>query len=141
MKHIRKIVLGTVTLGIVALGASAYAGRGGDHHQRILDRIESKLDLTEVQVSALNGLAAEMTETRELMRGGDDLRTQMKQLVDADTFDQGKALGMINDRAAALQANAPELVAATAVFFDSLNVEQKEKIHTLAEKLHRHNGH
>jgi Spy/CpxP family protein refolding chaperone len=78
------------------------------------------------------------------MHGDDtDLRAEMTSLITADTFDQGKALTMINDRAAAIQANAAELVAAAAVFFDGLSAEQKAQIQQFAEKRgnRHHKGH
>ena len=143
MKHIKKIVLGTVIIGTAALGASAYANRG-DHQfqERMVERISKKLELTDTQISALNGLADEVKETRTLMKGeGGSMRMELNELVTAGTFDQGKALSMINDRAAALQNNAPELVAAAALFFDGLDASQKETISELSNKMHKGRRH
>ena len=143
MTHFRKTILAALTLSTIAVGASAYASRdGGDRQQKMVERISSKLELTDTQSAALATFAAELTETRELMHGGTSLRSEMGTLISADTFDQGKALTMINDRAAAIQTNAPELVAAAAGFFDGLSAEQKEQIQTMAEKRghRRHKG-
>ncbi|ASJ71387.1 Spy/CpxP family protein refolding chaperone [Granulosicoccus antarcticus] len=136
MTHFRKTIIAVATLSIVAIGASAYASRGdGDRSQKMVERISSKLELNDTQSAALQIFADELTETRELMQGdGSSLRSQMSDLITADTFDQGQALTMINDRAAAIQANAPELVAAAAGFFDGLSAEQKEQIQKMAEK-------
>ncbi len=136
MKHLRKIIIGAITVTTITVAASAFAARGdGDHKERMIERISSKLELTDTQSTALQTFAEELTQTRELMRGnGTDLRTEMNSLIGADTFDQGKALTMINDRAAAIQANAPELVAAAAVFFDGLSAEQKAQVQEFAEK-------
>ena len=70
------------------------------------------------------------------MRGGEDgnMRLKLTALISADTFDQGAALTMITDRAAALQANAPELVAAAALFFDGLSAEQKATLQEFGNK-------
>ena len=143
MKHIKKTIIATVTLVSIAIGASAFAQRGdGDHHNRMMEKIGSKLDLDDNQNAALETFAAEMIETRQLMKGNSsDLREEMTGLIAADTFDQGKALTMINERAAALQANAPELVAAAALFFDGLNAEQKEKIQAFSENAGRRHRH
>ncbi len=144
MKHLRKIIIGAITVTAITVGASAFAERGdGDHKQRMIERISSKLELSDSQSAALQTFAEEMTETRELMRGdGTDLRSEMSSLIEADTFDQGKALTMINDRAAAIQANAPELVAAAAVFFDGLTAEQKAQVQEFTQKRGRgrHSG-
>ena len=48
---------------------------------------------------------------------------------------------MINDRAAALQNKAPELVAAAAVFFDGLDASQKEQINEFAGKMKKRHSH
>lgn len=141
MKPIKTIILGTLIIGTTALGASVYANRDSDRFQdRMLERVSNRLELNDTQIMALNGFADELKETRDLMRGDyDTMRTKMRSLVSSSTFDQGKALSMINDRAAALQNNAPELVAAAAVFFDGLDSSQKKKINELAAKMHK--GH
>lgn len=143
MKPIKTIILGTLIIGTAALGASAYANRDSDRFQdRMIERISKRLELNDTQAMALNGLADELKETRDLMKGdGGNIRTEMTSLVSSDTFDQGKALSMINDRAAALQNNAPELVAAAAVFFDGLDSSQKEKISEFAAKMHKGRRH
>ncbi len=143
MKHVKKIIVGTLIVATTALGASAYANRdSGKFQDRMIERISKKLELTDTQKEALATFGAELAETRELMRGGStDIRSEMSALVTADTFDQGKALTMINDRAAALQNNAPELVAAAAVFFDGLDASQKEQITKFAEKRGRGHRH
>ncbi|MFK8076035.1 MAG: Spy/CpxP family protein refolding chaperone [Granulosicoccus sp.] len=143
MKHVKKIIVGTLIVATTALGASAYANRdSGKFQDRMIERISKKLELSDTQKEALMTFGAELVETRELMRGGStDIRSEMSALVTADTFDQGKALSMINDRAAALQNNAPELVAAAAVFFDGLDASQKEQITKFAEKRSRGHRH
>ncbi len=143
MKHIKKIIVGTLIIGTAALGASAYADRSGDGFKsRMIERVSSRLELNESQEAALNTFSAELMETRELMRGDSgDIRAEMSELLTADTFDQGRALSMINDRAAALQNNAPELVAAAAVFFDGLDATQKEQISEFAQKRRHGRGH
>lgn len=136
MNHFRKIMIGAITVTTITVGASAFAARGdGDHKARMIERISSKLELTDTQDAALQSFAGEVAETRELMRGNvTDMSSEMNSLIGADTFDQGKALAMINDRAAAIQENAPELVAAAAVFFDGLSAEQKSQIQEFAGK-------
>ena len=143
MKPIKTIILGTLIVGTVALGASAYANRGGDRFQdRMIERISKRLELTDTQVMALSGLADELKETRALMKGdSEDMRADMTSLVNSSTFDQAKALSMINDRAAALQNQAPELVAAAAVFFDGLDSSQKEQINEFAGKMKKRHRH
>lgn len=142
MKPVKTIIISTLIIGSVAIGATAYANRNHSFQERMIDRISDQLDLNDTQVMALNGFAGELNETRTLMQGDPGvIRNEISNLVSSTTFDQGKALSMINDRAAALQNNAPELVAAAAVFFDGLDSAQKEKVSKFASKMHKHRGH
>jgi len=144
MKKLTKIVLIGVTATSLAIGATAFAKRGGDHSERMIERVSDRLELNDNQVQALQALRDEVLETRDLMRGDGNIRTQVNALIAADTFDQGAALSIINDRAASLQANAPELVAAAAVFFDGLDAEQRTEVQEFMDhmgKRHGRHGH
>ncbi len=140
MVTLKKIVVGALALSTVAVGASALAERDSQHSNRMVERISSKLDLDDNQDAALQVFVGQLMETRELMRGSDTTtKAAFSELLSSDTFDQGKALTMINDRAATLQERAPEIVASAAVFFDGLTAEQKAQIQKFAEKgRHRH---
>lgn len=138
------LVAALAAVGIAAASGVAIAERGDGHRgERMLERVSERLELDDNQRAALATLAEAMRETRELMRGADgDLRAQAESLVTAETFDQGAALGLIQERTAALDAQAPELVAAAAAFLDGLDAEQKADIAEFLEKRggrgHRH---
>ena len=131
------IVIGT-TAAAIAFGANAYAKRDAGHRgDKMVSRISERLNLDDSQTDALKALQAEISETRTLMKGdGVNMKEQLLQMINADTFDQGAALSMINERAAAFQANAPELVATAGTFIDSLNAEQKAAV----QKFMDHSG-
>jgi Spy/CpxP family protein refolding chaperone len=132
----------TVTAASLAIGATAFAKRNGDHSDWILDRVTDRLELNEGQVASLSALRDELMETRALMRGDEqNIPGAVKALVNAETFDQEAALSMITERVDALRTNAPELVNAAAVFFDGLSAEQKADVATFidhADRRHRH---
>ncbi len=130
MKTATKIIVITATAAAIAFGANAYAHRGAGHHgDKMVSRIVKKLDLDDSQTAALKALQVEIQETRTLVKGDTtNMKEQINQMIGAESFDQGAALTMINQRAEAFQANAPELVAATGTFFDSLNPDQKAKV-------------
>ena len=101
----------------------------------MVGHITKSLDLNDTQTQALQALQAEMLETRTLMKGdGGNIKEQLSAMIAADTFDQGAALSLINERAEAFQANAPELVATAGVFIDSLDAEQKATIRQFMER-------
>ena len=140
MNNMKRIIIATVTFTTLAITATAFAERGeGKRQVKMVERISSKLELDDTQTQALEEFAAELAETRQLMRGTDGgLRSEFSNLVSAQSFDQGEALNLINERAAAVQANAPELVAAAALFFDGLSEEQKAQVQKFMEKGGRH---
>ena len=104
----------------------------------MVEPVSEKLEFDQSQQAALTVLVAEISETREMMRGDvDNLRASIGPMITAETFDQGTALSMIEQRTPAVQAQAPELVASAATFIDGLSSEQKADI---ASFLERHEG-
>lgn len=140
MKAPRIIIAAVLaTAGIAAVSTSALAWRGGDRGERMIERVSERLELDDNQRAALEGLATEMRETRELVRGDDgELHERFRTLVTADTLDQGAALALIEQRTAAVQAQAPELVAAAAVFLDGLSAEQKADVEQFLNRAGEH---
>ena len=141
MKAPKTIIAVTLAaVGVAALSTSAIAWRGGDRGERMIERVSERLELDDNQRAALVTFAAEMRETRELVRGeGDALRDRAQALLTADTLDQGAALALIEQRTAAVQSQAPELVAAAAVFLDGLTAEGKADIERFLDRKGR--GH
>ena len=142
MKRNTKIIFAVVTAITVVSGTVAIAGGGhGRIGERMVSRLTKKLDLTEQQATALDSLKLEIQETRNLMRGNLDSQSQtIKELVSAETFDQGAALEMITARTTALQTQAPELVAAAAEFFDGLDNEQKQELSDMMNRFSERRG-
>ena len=142
MKRNTKIIFAVVTAITVVSGTVAIAGGGhGRIGERMVSKLTKKLDLTEQQATALDSLKLEIQETRNLMRGNLDSQSQtIKELVSAETFDQGAALEMITARTTALQTQAPELVAAAAEFFDGLDNEQKQELSDMMNRFSERRG-
>ena len=134
----RKLLVATVasaTIVLASTSALAWRGGDGDRAERMIERVSERLELDDNQQAALASLAAELKETRELMHGGDGgLRERISSLVTADTLDQGAALSLIQTRTAAMEAQAPELVAAAALFLDGLDAEQKADVERFLER-------
>lgn len=140
----RTIVASIVATTVVIASGSALAWRhGGPSSERMIERVSKQLELDQSQQAALTVLIGEIRETRDLMRGdADDLRASIGSMISSDTFDQGTALSMIEQRTSALQTQAPELVSSAATFIDGLDSEQKADIVSFLErhegKRHRH---
>ena len=142
MKRNTKIILASIVAVTVATGTVAIAGGGhGRMGERMVSKLTDRLELNDQQSTDLQSLQLEIRETRDLMRGDTDSDGQMiKELISADTFDQGAALEMITARTTAMQTQGPELVAATAQFLDGLNAEQKQELGELMDRFSNHRG-
>lgn len=96
---------------------------------KMLDRVSSKLDLNEDQKKRLTALADKLHEQRAAMMGqSKDLRAELQALVAGDKFDKARAQTLVSEKTAAIQARSPEVIAALADFYDSLNPAQQQKV-------------
>jgi periplasmic protein CpxP/Spy len=96
---------------------------------KMVDRMASKLDLTAAQKQLATTLADKLHEQRLALVGTTtDPRAAVQALVAGDKFDKAKAQALVTEKTAALNAKSPEVIAATADFFDSLNPAQQAKV-------------
>ena len=135
------------TLGVVlvvgALSACA-GGRHGGHmsevdsaarQAKMVDYAGRKLDLNDAQKQRLNVLGDKLREQRvSLMGASNDPRADIKALVAGDKMDRAKAQALIEDKTSAIKAKSPELIAAAADFFDSLNPAQQQQVRDLMNR-------
>ena len=144
MKKSTSLILALVTTTSLVITAGAVAKRGGEGHtEHMIDRATERLELDTNQADALRALADELQETRQLMRGeAGNLTGSLAGMLDAESFDQAQALALIDERIAALQANAPELIAAAGQFVDGLSPEQRADVQAFIERAgERHGRH
>jgi Spy/CpxP family protein refolding chaperone len=151
MKKTKKILVGSlivITLGAVgALTAGGYGhGWGGDRGhmavmmaERMMSHATKELDLTEAQQANLQALQQKVLSLRtEARMGKQETRQELMQQLLQPTLDQEHMMMMVRDRLQLAEQKAPEVIAALAVFSDSLTAEQKNKIKENIEKHKRH---
>ncbi len=115
-------------------GASMTAEQYAQKRDKMVDRVASKLDLNEDQKKRLTTLGDKLYEQRTALVGQTkDPRAEMKALVAGDKFDAARAQTLINDKTAALQTKSPEVIAALADFYNSLNPAQQQKVRDYME--------
>lgn len=96
---------------------------------KFVDKAASRLDLTEDQKKRLAVLGDKLYEQRTALVGQTkDPRAEMKALVAGDKFDATRAQTLLNEKTAALNAKSPEVIAALADFYNSLNAAQQQKV-------------
>jgi len=147
MKRSTTIITAVVlTLG-VAGGAAAYGKhRFGDPAKRVehmVNYISDELSLDASQEQALVALKDQILQTRTSMKDEfGSIRDEVQALVSAESFDQARALQLISAKTSAINAAAPETVAALGNFLDGLNSEQKAEVLEFMEHRRGHQrGH
>ncbi|WP_372657759.1 Spy/CpxP family protein refolding chaperone [Hydrogenophaga sp.] len=144
---IKKTLIGAFGATILVGGLSACGSRGGHGHGpmseervvemrgKVIERVSSKLDLTEAQKQKLGVVADELIAQRKAMRGdGTDPRSELKALVAGDKFDRSRAESLLVQKTEVVQAGGPKMIAALADFYDSLNPEQQKQVREKLEK-------
>ncbi|WP_114971191.1 Spy/CpxP family protein refolding chaperone [Rhodoferax ferrireducens] len=106
---------------------------------KMVDRVAGKLDLNADQKQRLTVLADKLREQRMALMGQSlDPRAEMKALVAGDKFDKSRAQALIMEKTTALQSKSPEVIAALADFYDSLNPTQQQKVRDFMEHRRGH---
>lgn len=153
---IRRTLLGLFGAS-VALGALTACGHRYEHHGwnaspeeharwrgKMLDRVASKLELNEEQKQKLAVAADKLHAQRTALRGAGDPRAEVQKLVSGEKFDRARAQTLVAEKTAAVSAKSPEVIAALADFYDSLNPQQQAKVREFMERRHgwwrRHHG-
>ncbi|MDO9250433.1 MAG: Spy/CpxP family protein refolding chaperone [Hydrogenophaga sp.] len=143
---IKRTLIGLTTATVV-LGGLTACGSRGDHARgwsdervtemrgKAIERISSKLELNAEQKQKLGVLADQMIAQRKAFRGeGADPRADIQALVAGEKFDRAKAQTLLDQKTAAVQGNAPKVLAALADFYDSLNAEQQKQVREKLDK-------
>lgn len=149
MKHWIKRIL-TVTLGTALVLGSLAACSGGREHGRfggtvseadmtarqvkMVDYAGKKLDLNDAQKQRLSVLGDKLREQRTALMGKTEVRADLQSIVGGPTFDKAKAQAMIEEKTAALRSKSPEVIAAAADFYDSLNPAQQQQVRELMQR-------
>jgi len=131
-------LLGTSVLvgGLVAcghrhheFGASLSAEQYTQKRDKMVDKVAGRLDLTAEQKKHLQTLGDTLYAQRTALIGQTKVpRAEMKALVASDKFDAARAQALITEKTTALQSRSPEVIAALAEFYNSLNPAQQQKV-------------
>jgi periplasmic protein CpxP/Spy len=146
MKHFFRHNLKRTLIGI--FGATLLVGGlsacGSRHHEfgsamsaeqytqkrdKMVGRVADKLELNDDQKKRLATLGDKIYEQRTAFIGQTKHpRDELKALVAGDKFDAARAQTLINDKTTAVQTKSPEVIAAMADFYNSLNPKQQQRV-------------
>jgi len=115
-------------------GANASPEQHAKFRSWALERATRTFDLNSDQQQRLAVLADKLqTQRAALMGSTPDPGAQIKALLATDKFDRAGAQTLITEKTTSLQTRSPELIAALADFYDSLNPAQQQKVRELME--------
>lgn len=107
------------------------------YRERMIERVSDRLDLSADQKQRLSVLADRLREQRDALAGtGGNPRSQVQALVAGEKFDRARAQALVSEKAAALNTKSPEVIAAAADFYDSLNPAQQQKVRDFMQRRH-----
>ena len=128
-----------VTLLVAGLSACGYRGHEvgasmsveqfAQKRDKMVHQVTAKLDLTPDQQHRLTVLGDKLFAQRAALIGTtSDPRSDLQALVAGNTFDANRAQALVNEETAALMAKSPDVIAALADFYNSLNTVQQQKV-------------
>jgi len=116
-------------------GAGMSTEQAAEFRGKMVERVSSKLDLDAAQKQKLTVLGDKLHEQRVAMVGASkDPRADVKALVAGDKFDKARAQALVTEKTAAVTTKSPEVIAAMADFYDSLNPAQQQKVREFMDK-------
>jgi len=108
----------------------------------VTDRVTSKLDLDSQQQENFGKLAQSVAQ---LMLDAKATREQQVNEIGAllqdPSFNQARALELVQQKTQMINENAPLVITSLAVFLDSLNAEQKQQLQDFIRHHRRHHRH
>jgi periplasmic protein CpxP/Spy len=109
-------------------GWGASAEDQARHRAHVVDRVASRLELNEQQKANLSVLVEKLHAQRAALAGQPDARAQFQALVAGDKFDRSGAQALLQKATSAIETRSPEVIAALADFYDSLDARQQAKV-------------
>lgn len=102
---------------------------------KLVERVSSKLDLTPTQKQKLDVLADKLQAQRAAFVGkADDPRAELQAIMAGTQFDRNRAQALMDEKTRAVQAHSPEVIAALADLYDSLDPGQQQKVRDLMQR-------
>jgi len=107
----------------------------------VSERVTKKLDLDSQQQQKFDDLANLVVEIMQQARATREHQvSEISQLLEDPSFNQARALELIQQKTQLVNEKAPLVIGSLAVFVDSLNSEQKQELQEFMQRRHRQ-GH
>ncbi len=135
------LTVGILLAGTTLVGFGAHTMHGEDHLQWLTEKVSRELDLGTDQVARLDTVKQRLIAARERMHQDHEQRQQqILTLLAAPTLDQESVLAIVRDKTGTVNELAPEVVAALADFYASLDDAQRQTVREhVADRMQHHN--
>jgi len=108
----------------------------------VTERVTRKLDLNSQQQQNFAELAATVVQ---IMQDAKITKaqnvTEIEALLQEPSFNQARALELVQQKTSMINEKAPLVITSLAVFLDSLTVEQKHQMQEFMQHRHQHHRH
>ncbi len=132
MKKWAKIVVG-ITTGLLLIGTLTACGPDRTPEEKadyIVEKMSSKLDLSEPQIMDLELLKTELLDTRQQLKvQHKQVHQEMEEIFSQSTLDQQRILTILREQTEIINNQAPGIIASIANFYDDLTPEQQSELH------------
>jgi Spy/CpxP family protein refolding chaperone len=108
----------------------------------VTERVTRKLDLDSQQqqnFAELAGTVVQIMQDAKITKAQN--LTEIGDLLQEPSFNQARALELIQQKTRMINEKAPLVITSLAVFLDSLSVEQKQQMQEFVQHRHKHHRH
>lgn len=152
---VRRSLYAVLGLGLAA-GALTACGHGPRHagsmteaeatqwRERMVDRVAGKLDLDATQKQHLTALADTLNRQRQALQAGRDgqaPRAEWQALIAGPRLDVAAAQALVQRKTEWVRNASPEVLAAAATFYDSLQPAQQAQVREFMNRAGTRRGH
>ena len=149
MKRSTKIVAAVMILVLGGSGAVYAFSKHNHWHMTpaekaefVTDRVTKKLDLNSEQRQNFASLAETVVQIVVDVRATKAQHfAEVDQLLEDPSFNQARALELVQQKTDTINTRAPLVVSQLAIFLDSLNAEQKEELQEFLQHKREHHRH
>lgn len=143
------IVITVLALVLGASGAVYAYGKHGNWHMTpeekvefVTDRVSKKLELSSQQRDNFSALANTVADIMiETKASKSQHMTEITQLLEEPSFNQARAMELVQQKTEMINARAPLVISQLAIFLDSLDAEQKQQLQEFIQHRHTHHRH
>jgi len=139
-------IIAAVLLAAGSSGAVYAFSRHGDWGMSAAEKVEfvsarvtRNLQLDDAQQQRFSAMAELVATTLQQLRPmGEQHLGEISELLQQPSFNQARALELIQQKTQLVNDRAPSLIAALADFLDSLNAQQKQQLEEMLQHRHGH---